>query len=181
MMEEHEDNELAVPILFLTGMPGVGKTYWGECIAQEYEWEFADLDRHIEQQTGRSIPELFAAYGEAGFRERESWHLEDLTFGIDTPTVIACGGGTPCFNENMDLMKEFGKVVYLRATLPYLQQNLKKSNEERPLLVGDAKAKLAELLEQRKNIYEQADYTLDAEAIAITNFAEIITSCTNRH
>jgi shikimate kinase len=96
--------------------------------------------------------------------------------------VVACGGGTPCFLDNMLLMKEAGTVIYLQADVADLIVNLNTSREMRPLLKGkgDMAAYLEGMLQKRKAIYEQAHYILQTKDISITTFAEIISSCTDR-
>ena len=123
-----------VQLIFLVGMPAVGKTYWGNKIAAEYKVPFVDLDVFIAQQEKASISALFAMYGENGFREREQTYLGKIIKSATTTTIIGCGGGTPCFNDNLELMKRSGTVVYLQADISWILNNLKNSKEIRPLL-----------------------------------------------
>jgi shikimate kinase len=170
-------------LLFLIGMPAAGKTFWGREIAGAHGWQFIDLDEYVAKREKASVPALFAQYGEAGFREREAQGLQQLLVNSSGSVVVACGGGTPCYKDNMQHMKDAGTVVYLQAGIPYLLRNLENSTEVRPLLKGRASLDvyLADLLAKRKKIYEQAHYILDAEALSLPTFAEIIASCTNRH
>ena len=170
-------------LIFLTGMPAAGKTYWGNKIAQQYQLQFTDLDVFIAEKEAASIQALFAMYGENGFREREHMYLKQIIHKTKEDTIIACGGGTPCFNDNMGLMKKAGIVIYLQADVAYLLQHLKESEEVRPLLNnrGDLSVYLAEMLKKRKGIYEQANYILPTKDISLTTFDEIISSCINRH
>jgi shikimate kinase len=159
-------------------MPGVGKTTWGRRLAEEYGLHFIDLDVYIEQQEKDSIPGLFTRYGEGGFRELEHNYLRKLIDDNDTIAVVACGGGTPCFYDNMDVMRSAGTVIYLVAGVQELSDNLEKSAEERPLLKGkdDLGRYLAELLEQRTVCYERADHILHTGDISVATFAEIFSS-----
>jgi shikimate kinase len=168
--------------LFLTGMPAAGKTYWGEKIAQAYHLQFIDLDIFIEQHEKASIPALFAQYGEKGFRERESFHLRNIIDTSVTTTIVACGGGTPCFDDNMALMKKSGVVVYLKAGIDLILEHLKNSPEVRPLLSGRKNIPdfLTDLLQKRSAIYEQSHYILQVKDISLATFDKIISSCTNR-
>jgi shikimate kinase len=170
-------------LIFLIGMPAAGKTFWGDKIAKEYALEFIDLDVFVAQHEKASIPALFAQYGENGFREREHKHFKKLTSNITVHTVIACGGGTPCFHENIQLMKDAGVVIYLQADVPQLLENISNSEEIRPLLKGrgDVGAYLEELLQKRKQVYEQAHHILHTKNISLITFDEIINSCINRH
>ena len=168
-------------LIFLTGMPAAGKTYWGLEIAKEYQMQFVDLDYFITGQEQASMRALFAQYGELGFRERERKHLEKVIKSATGTTVVACGGGTPCFANNMQLMKDAGTVIYLEAAVNTLLFNLNTSDEERPMLNnrGDLGVYLKDLLQKRKEFYEQAHYILHTKNISLTTFGKIIESCTN--
>jgi shikimate kinase len=168
--------------IFLTGMPGSGKTYWGEKIAKAFNLDFIDLDTFIVQEEKASIPALFAQYGENGFRERENKYLKKIIKMTTSPTIIASGGGTPCFYDNTTLMKNAGTVVYLQANIAWLVHNITSSDAIRPLLKGrgDVSAYLDDLLKKRKPFYEQAQYILPAKDISLLTFDQIISSCINR-
>jgi len=163
-------------VIFLIGMPAAGKTYWGEKVAGRYKMTFVDLDSFIAEQEKASISALFAAYGENGFREKEHKCLKKLIHNAVTDTVVACGGGAPCFNSNIQLMKDAGIVIYLQADVATLVIGLNGSEEIRPLLKGrgDMAAYLEGLLQKRKFFYEQADHILQTKDISLTTFAEII-------
>jgi shikimate kinase len=163
-------------LIFLIGMPAAGKTYWGQKLADKYGLQFVDLDVFVSEQEKASISALFASYGENGFRERELKYLNKLIKTIEDDTVIACGGGTPCFGDNMRLMKEAGTVIYLQADVAELLANLQLSDEIRPLLRGrgDMAAYLEGLLAKRKSFYEQADYILPSQDISLATFAKMI-------
>lgn len=168
-------------ILFLVGMPAVGKTYWGNKIAEASGLKFIDLDDLVARRENDSIPSLFERFGETGFREREKAALHVAAQSMEN-VVIACGGGTPCYSDNMQCMRSAGAVIYMRAAIPLLLSHLLQSTHIRPLLQCDDPAlALADLLNQRKNIYEQADYIVDAENLTLATFDKIIASCTNRH
>ena len=162
--------------LFLTGMPGAGKTYWGNQLSGALNWNFIDLDNYIAQQEKASISALFASYGEKGFRDREQKYLSDIINGADLPLVIACGGGTPCFFNNMEVMKKNGIVVYLDVPVEDLVERLNTSDEVRPMLKGrgDMPAYLIRILGERRAFYELAHHILQPEFISITNFEKII-------
>ena len=141
-------------------MPGSGKTTLGPKIAAHLLRPFFDLDAFIEQQEGRLVPELFKQLGEAGFRDKEAQALKQLT-GLVPKAVIATGGGTPCFRENMRFMNETGFTVYLDTPVPELVERLTMQGlEKRPLLAGKNKAELetylTETLRKRQQFYRQA-------------------------
>ncbi len=162
--------------IFLVGMPAVGKTHWGSKIAKEYKLPFIDLDVYIAEQEQASISALFAMYGEQGFREREQKYLKKIIHKATATTIVACGGGTSSYNDNMDLMKAAGVVIYLEADIAWLLNNLQKSNEVRPLLNnrGDLAVYLQDLLNKRKKLYEQAHHILQSKDISLSTFAKII-------
>lgn len=142
--------------LFLIGMMGSGKTTTGKQLAGLLGWPFTDLDEFIEERQGCGIPDLFEKFGEPGFRKLEREALQTV-LRLDAPRVVACGGGTPCYYDNLTQMKDAGWVIYLETPVPVLVERLQSSTRERPLLVGeDLEAVLETLLEQRSAFYLQA-------------------------
>jgi shikimate kinase len=145
--------------VFLLGFMGSGKSTIGRMLAVPLGLPFIDLDHYLEQQQGLSVPALFKALGEKSFRELERDALQTLAQG--RPAVIATGGGAPCFFDNMAFMKANGKTLYLKASPEELSLRLKPELGNRPLLDGQTKETLpvyiAQLLEKRSPIYEQAD------------------------
>jgi len=120
-----------------------------------------DLDSVIAQSAGRSIPEVFEAEGEAGFRRRETDALRDA-LASDTPVLVACGGGVVLAPENRVLLTAGAVTVLLTAPLDVLAGRLRHSPNERPLLAGDLDATLAELASRREPLYrEVADVVVD--------------------
>jgi shikimate kinase len=168
-------------LLFLIGMPGAGKTWWGKQIADAYGYQFFDLDTVIEKKQGKTIPAIFAGDGEAGFREKENLALKYLIKEVKANTIVSCGGGTPVWLDNMDIMKKSGCVIYLQASFDSILNNLHKEDKVRPLLqVPHVYDELMHLYEERKAIYEEAHYILQVENISVATFAQIINSCTDR-
>lgn len=168
-------------MLFLIGMPLAGKSYWAGELARHYQLSFTDLDTEIERRVGIPIQDIFKEQGEDGFRKHEQSVLKNLIMKKEVD-IIACGGGTPVFYDNMERMKQHGCVVYLEADTTTLIERFAAATTERPLLkhADNRKEALDELLAQRKNIYEQAHYTLDTNRLSVSNFEQIIASCTNR-
>jgi shikimate kinase len=164
-------------------MPGAGKTYWGRRLAIAYGLKFVDLDTFIEEREGKSVTEIFETIGEAGFRINEAEALQDVIADSKSTKIIACGGGTPVFGDNLRLMKETGCVVYLRAELSILAQRLAGELDRRPLLTRDPflLPTLQQMLDARESFYEQAHYIFDVENLSLTNFEQIIASCTKPH
>jgi len=148
---------------------GSGKSTTGRKIAASLHWSFIDTDRLIEEQNGLSVAELFANHGEQHFREAEKKAL--ITASARSHTVVACGGGTPCTEENIGLMKKTGVILYLKLPVNILISRLEKSKTRRPLLMNsgptDLKMKVQELLERRTMWYEQADIIADGQDTSV--------------
>ncbi|HEX4878342.1 MAG TPA: shikimate kinase [Limnobacter sp.] len=138
--------------IVLVGMMGAGKSTVGKALAKHLSWEFTDTDHLIEQQTGVSIPVIFEIEGEAGFRRRESMALAN--FAGKSRQVLATGGGIVLAQENRDLLKHIGSVVYLSASAAELYQRT-KLDKNRPLLRGpNPRKKIEELLQVRLPLYK---------------------------
>lgn len=137
-------------------MMGSGKSTQGKQLALLLGWPFIDLDRLIEDESGFSIPEIFERSGEQEFRllERDALHK---TLAGQSPVVVATGGGTPCFFNNILIMKEKGLVIYIRTPIEILLGRLERDGLERPLFNVQPDGKiLTELMEKRNDYYEQA-------------------------
>ena len=168
-------------IIFLIGMPAAGKTYWGTRVAQASGLPFIDLDDFMAKREHRNIPDMFL-HGENWFRAKEHAALMALINEINQPTIVATGGGTPCFFNNLRQMHRAGVNIYLKTKTDTLAARVAKDNKERPLLrdVHNVSAALQELYKQRESCYEQANYILHAEDISLINFDEIIFECINK-
>jgi shikimate kinase len=140
--------------LILVGMPGSGKTTMGRALARHLNKVFMDSDEEITKRTGVTIPHIFDVEGEAGFRQRETDAIRDLS-GRDN-LVLATGGGAVLAEQNRELLRRNGIVIYLRANVHDLWQRT-RHDSNRPLLqTGDPYAKLKELLQHRDPLYRQA-------------------------
>ena len=142
---------------------GAGKTTVGKALSKELGIPFYDLDWYIESRRRKTVPQIFAEVGEAGFREIERNMLHEVAEFEDV--IISCGGGTPCFFDNMDYMNQQGQVIYLKADPEVLYKHLLMGKTERPLLKGKSPEELIafirQQLEQREPFYTKASYTLD--------------------
>lgn len=152
-----------IPI-YLIGFMGSGKTTLAKKLAKKLNREFVDLDHMMEKDTGMSIPEYFDKYGESKFRELEK---ETLLNSFKSPnSIIATGGGTPCFFDNMDQMLENGLVIYLNLSAKALHTRLIQTNiRERPALQGLSGNELLKFiekkLEERRAYYERAHHHIN--------------------
>lgn len=149
--------------IILIGYMGAGKTTLGKALAQELNLQFYDLDWYIEERYHKTIAQIFAERGENGFREIERNMLHETAEFENI--VLSCGGGTPCFFDNMAYMNRQAKTVYLKATPEILTQHLRMSKTERPLLKGKNDEELIQYistsLETRTPYYSRAHYTFD--------------------
>ncbi|MFH1208194.1 MAG: shikimate kinase [Candidatus Omnitrophota bacterium] len=142
--------------IYLIGMMGSGKTVTGKALAERLGYAFVDLDVEIQAKEGRSIPEIFAGFGEPYFRNAESSVLEH--FSKQAKQVIATGGGIVLREENVRRMKETGKVVRLDASVESLWQRVRYS-KDRPLLnKPDPLGALRQILSDRGAFYEKASH-----------------------
>lgn len=140
--------------IYLTGMMGSGKTSVGRILARLVRFAFVDLDEALIREEKLSIADIFRSKGEPYFRDAESRILASVSTKI--MQVISTGGGIILKPENVKLMRETGKIVYLRTSREALIKRLEGSSN-RPLLAGeDWKKRVEELLSQRAGIYENA-------------------------
>ena len=141
--------------LYLVGMMGSGKSSVGRPLAEALGYRFLDADTSLEQVAGRSIPELFAGEGEAGFRELEAAVLNQIAAWHSL--VVATGGGVVTRPQNWGQLRQ-GVVIWLDAPDALLLQRLAADPTPRPLMQAeDPASRLAELLQERRPLYAQAD------------------------
>ena len=149
--------------IILIGYMGAGKTTIGKALSKELGIIFYDLDWYIENRMRKTVSQIFAERGEEGFRKIEYNMLHEVAEFEDV--IISCGGGTPCFFDNMDYLNQQGQVVYLKAEPEVLYKHLLMAKVERPLIKGKSQEELltfiSEQLERREPYYSKARYTLD--------------------
>lgn len=149
--------------IILIGYMGAGKTTIGKELAKNLGLPFYDLDWYIESRMRKKISEIFAERGEEGFRVIERNMLHEVAEFEDV--VISCGGGTPCFFDNMEYMNENSDVIYLKATPEVLYNHLQMGKSVRPLIANKSKEELLdfikEQLEYREQFYLKANHILD--------------------
>ena len=150
--------------IVLEGFMGSGKSTVSELLSEELMLELIDTDEVIEDTEGRTINEIFETEGEASFREMETDLLEAIDSDHWREFVISLGGGMPVKEENRELLRKIGKVVYLRAKPETIFERV-KDDDKRPLLkTEDPLAKIKELLEKRAAFYEDvADMIIDTD------------------
>jgi len=149
--------------LILVGMMGAGKTTIGDLLADRLGWRSFDSDAQIIADTGHSVPELFAAEGEAAFRAEEERVLTEALTG-DEPVVVSAAGGVVLSPSNRELLARSGMVVWLRADPEVLARRV-GDGVGRPLLDDDPASALAALDEVRRPLYESvASLVVDVDA-----------------
>jgi shikimate kinase len=163
-------------ILYIIGFMGSGKSTAGKKLASLLGWSFIDLDKSIEVQTGKTIPELFSLHGEDHFRNIESEVLRSLKSQINT--VISTGGGTPCHGDNMDFMLKTGLTLYLKLTPGQLKSRLSESKGERPLIKDLTDEGLLRFIEDklasREKWYSSAEITMEGINLDISLLLSIV-------
>ena len=167
---------MAAERIFLIGMMGSGKSHWLKQLAKWNKSVGYDLDALIEMNEEKTITEIFNEDGEAYFRKAEAkilkWFKEKKKY------VVATGGGTACFQENMDFMKKEGVVIWLDESVEVLVKRLASSKSTRPLIADLTDQELANFLEQelveRHPYYKQAHYRLSSDQISESSLKKLI-------
>lgn len=153
--------------IILIGYMGAGKTTVGRQLAAELGLMFYDLDWYITSRMRRTVPEIFEESGEEGFRKVEQAMLHEVAEFENV--VLSCGGGTPCFFDNMEYLNRQGETVYLKASPEVLYAHLKMGKSVRPLLLNktpeEVEAFVWKQLKQREPFYLQAKHVLDVNVL----------------
>ncbi len=145
--------------IFLIGYMGAGKSTLGKQLAQKLQLDFYDLDKYIETQRKCSISDFFKKYGETVFRKEEKKALLELI--AKENCVISVGGGTPCFEDNMELMNASGKTIFLNSPIDSIIKRLQSRVGNRPLLANKSKEEIANFITENYN--ERLPYYLKAQ------------------
>ena len=166
LVASKDKNIIQLPLkIFLVGFMGSGKSHWGKIWAKRENLSFFDLDTKIEKAFRMKITDIFERKGEDKFRELERYHLRK--FENKKNFLLACGGGTPCFSDNLDWMKSEGKVFYLKAEPEYILDKVINETEQRPVLKKINPAELLFFIQkkliEREPFYSQADFILNVE------------------
>ena len=147
--------------IILIGYMGAGKTTIGKILAKDLGIPFYDLDWYIETRMRKKVKQIFDERGEEGFRIIERNMLHEVAEFEDV--VLACGGGTPCFFDNMEYLVGQGDVVYLRGTPEVLFRHLKMGKGVRPLLLGKNDEELLQYI--KENVKKREEYYMKANHI----------------
>ncbi len=156
---------------------GSGKTSLGKRLANKLNYDFVDLDQELEKTHKMSVNELFSVHGEAYFRNLESNWLNEFE---GNNVVISLGGGTPCFNNNMNLINEKGLSVYIQISLNSLTNRLYHAKNTRPIIahvkedVTKLKSFIKDMLNNRESDYLEANIKFDGENVSAEKMRTLI-------
>ncbi len=164
--------------IVLLGYMGSGKSTVGKSLAEKLKLTFIDLDDYIESHLNTSISQIFAEMGEIYFRRKEHQFLKEV-LEKNEDLVIALGGGTPAYSNNMDLvLGHTENVFYLRLSIAKLAERLKAGKDQRPLIAHLPDIELPEFigkhLFERSPFYNRATHTLEADKLDATALLEAI-------
>ncbi|QYA25678.1 shikimate kinase [Gramella sp. MT6] len=144
--------------IFLLGYMGSGKSFIGKQLSEKMNIDFVDMDHQIEENEGKTISEIFQSRGEVYFRKLERRTLENL-IQREEAAVISLGGGTPCYGDNMDLIRNASDITsfYLKLNIENLTERLFSEKDSRPMISHlEDKEKLEEFI--RKHLFERGFY-----------------------
>ena len=177
-------------IVYLLGFMGAGKSHLGKQLAEFAGSAFVDIDDLLSAKTGMTINQVFEKYGEDYFRDLETTMLKEIsekfisseekmeTGQKNDYIFIGCGGGTPCFNNNMEWMNQHGITVWLNPPIDVLFSRLKLEKDHRPLLMGLDDNQLLRFienkLEERKIFYELSKVEFKGNDLTISNILKTI-------
>ena len=181
-------------IVFLIGFMGSGKSFYAKGLSEFLHVPFVDLDHFIEKEQAMSITEIFEKMGEPSFRALESVAIKQVYADLLTRTtetthindilgIISCGGGTPCFNDNMEWMNKHGLTIWVNAPEEIILERLMKEKETRPLVASLTEEELRGFIHQklleRKPYYEKAQSVIANHQITIHEFINTIQHAKN--
>lgn len=152
----------------IIGYMCAGKTFVGRELARLLDSRFYDLDWYIEMRYRRKVADIFSLEGEEGFRQKERAMLHEVAAFEDV--VLSCGGGTPCYYDNMAFLNENSHTFYMKASPDTLFEHFKMSRQPRPMVAGrkdeELRALIAEQLAAREPFYAMAHHTIDINPLS---------------
>ena len=162
--------------IFLVGFMGSGKSTLGRRLKTEMDWAFIDLDDYFEARHKTTIKQFFSQYGEMAFRQEEQKMLKEVI--TKDKVIIATGGGTPCYFDNMALMNAHGLSIYIKLPVDTLVDRLSGPRQVRPLVMGksgdDLRSFVSDKLAEREKYYNKARVVVDAEVLGVDGFKRVI-------
>ena len=181
-------------IVFLIGFMGSGKSFYAKGLSEYLHVPFVDLDQFIEKEQAISISEIFEKMGESAFRTLESLALQQVYEDLLSRTtekqdkngilgIISCGGGTPCFNQNMEWMNKHGLTIWINPAEAIIWERLIKERQTRPLVANLTEDELRDFIHQklieRKPYYEKAQSVINQPDVTISEFVNTIRHAKN--
>jgi len=153
--------------IFLIGYMGCGKSTMGRAVSALTGVPFIDLDNYIEQRYHLTVKEIFAQRGEDGFRDVERRMLQEVADFENV--IVACGGGTPCFFDNMEYMNAHGTTVFLNTPIERLHSRLMRGRHKRPLIANKSDEELLIFIKgalaKRMEHYSKAQIEFSSERL----------------
>jgi len=166
-------------MIFIIGFMGVGKSTIGKKLALQMNVNFIDVDNEIELSEKTTIKEIFKKRGEEYFRKIESTILKR----IEPNSIVACGGGLPCYNDNIKYINKNGVSIYLYADANNIFKRIKKDITNRPLINDmkkkDLKSYIKSKVRERSEIYKKANFTINTNTKSETEILTQIHSLLN--
>ena len=166
--------------IFLLGYMASGKSTVGKLLASKLKFGFLDLDAYIETKEAMDIPTIFSKKGEIYFRKQEAKYLNEV-LALNNPTVVALGGGTPCYGDNMKVLTQHQntKTIYLKMSIEQLSKRLLQEKDTRPLIAhlksdGELNEFIGKHLFERQYYYNQASIILDVNGNSVQEIVEKI-------
>lgn len=182
-MENYTERTSLAKHVFIIGMPGAGKSYWAKQLSTYLHVPYVDLDAKISHAYGKTINELFTDSGENAFRKIEQKELQNLCFQSPLQ-IIACGGGTPIYEDNLAWMKRFGLVIFINPNKASILQRIHAKSHRPQFLnktIQEVETLYEELLIKRLPIYQEANIIINEEQLTLEILLQHIQPCINHH
>ncbi|MFI5171846.1 MAG: shikimate kinase [Chitinophagales bacterium] len=162
--------------IYLIGFMGSGKSTFGKKLSAKLGYDFIDIDKVIQELENMTVAEIFKKHGEDHFRKLESSVLHSTI--LEKEVVVSCGGGTPCYFDNMEWMNEQGLTIYLKMKPENLFGRLKEKKEKRPLIAKMSNPELKDYifqkLSEREAFYLQAKMMINQDEIDLKERIDLV-------
>ncbi|WP_172283866.1 shikimate kinase [Chryseobacterium sp. LAM-KRS1] len=156
-------------IISLVGYMGCGKSHISKILSEKINFKLIDLDKEISRRNKLTIPEIFEKKGEIYFRKLERETLEEI-LATEENLILSLGGGTPVYYNNMEIINNNSKSIFLRASVSTLAERLSKQKEKRPLIANISDENLPEFI--AKHLFERNEFYSKAMISVTTDSRE---------